>query len=300
MALPLVASRYPLALRAAMRAVKFRSAVMRRTAMYRRPAVQAALFGARRAGPRGASMAAKRIQRMWRNRGKRKPPANRPYPDNGPGNYEVKFVPGVAGYKGVVQKTLERYEMTIPGLGLGADNRLTNKINLRGFDVCLQMFNEKNFPVVVNMALLQFPRRETGDDPNIEDKFFRADEIGGEGTSLTFSNFASTPGWDMRYLCNRLNPDNKRILLRRKWTLGAKVLNGNTQLLRQSGYQRTFKKYIKINRKITLNGNTDVNEQPFYMVWWCLPLDSNDHNAATSSTHFRYNLRVKTVWRNVV
>lgn len=231
----------------------------------------------------------------------RKPAANQPYHDNGHDNsFDVKFSPGIAGYKGVVQKALDVYEMKIPALGQGSDNRLTNRIFLKGFHVCTQIFNRKTFPVVVQMALLQFPRRETGDDPEPKDKFFRADENGDEGNALSFQDFNENPGWDMRYICNALNPDNKRVLMRKKWILGSRELNGNKQPIHQAGYMVMHDRYIRINRHIVLNGSADVNEQPFYMVFWALPLDSNDHNTTETSTHFAYNMRVKTLWRNVV
>lgn len=227
---------------------------------------------------------------------------NTPYSDNGYQNsFAVRFEPGISGYKGVVQRQLDVFEMKIPGLGQGSDNRLTNRIFLKGFNVCTQIFNTKNFPVVVQMALLQFPRRETGDDPDPKDKFFRADEQGDNGNALTFQNFSSNSAWDMRYICNSLNPDNKRILMRKKWILGARELNGGTeQSLHQAHYMTPYERYIRINRHVVLNGNADVNEQPFYMVFWCMPLDSNDMETGSASTHFRYNMRVKTYWKNVV
>lgn len=184
-----------------------------------------------------------------------------------------------------------------PAMPTYADDNTRTKTNcfIKGFNVCLHLWNTSNIPYEVHFAIIQTTQPTTViTDAQIKTDFFRS-MVGTPGASntLDFQDFATNSSYDIRYLCNPLNPDNKRIITHYKWKLDAKSSNS----IKDSGYFRKLNKYFPIKRRVRFETGSDAeNARPWRAVFWCLPLNPDDYNSTTQQLNIKHQFRMATVW----
>lgn len=227
---------------------------------------------------------------------KRRATISEPYETNEKGSFHTGFVPGPGAHSNATFKTLYFDAMSMPSQGLGTTERLTEQIYLKGINICMSVFNNQGYPIEVHMALLNLESDADSTGDELRNNFFRADDVG-DRTTLDFQNFTENSNWDIRYLCNPISPDNKRILWHEKRVLSRVHISGTHEEVNDT-YFTKLDRYVKINRTIQLNNNTSgVGERPFAWCIWALPV--NDINMpASTGTHFRYLTKFKMYFKN--
>lgn len=209
--------------------------------------------------------------------------------------YHTVYTPDSAGYRLVQPKTFESEYIRSPVQGVGTTTRLTQQIYVKGIKMCLHLWNINDYPIEVHLALVQAPE-DISTTAQLKDNWFRADD-GTGGTVLNFQDFSASPTWDLRYLCNSLNPNNKRIITHRKYMLGRRTAPGGID---QSKPFLMFDKYFPIKRPQNLTDNIDtLPERPFAWVLWGLPLDGADMPIPPAGDLFKYNMRTKLYFKNI-
>lgn len=143
--------------------------------------------------------------------------------------------------------------------GDNINDREKNKINCRGFKICLAFYNTVNSVLYVNIAVLSKKNEETNPDPQ---DFFRSD---GARRSVDFDNTLS----GLETNCLAINTD-KYVILKRKRMLLNNDSNGGV-FTRQSGSNfRTINWYIKLKRQLRFTDNT--TDIPLtgnvFLVYW--------------------------------
>lgn len=192
-------------------------------------------------------------------------------------------------------KSLNIQEVRYVQAGIGDDKRNSSQIYIKGVNVCLNFFNRAPYPIELHWALIQFADEDGIDLDRIKKEFFRDSGTSGSGKNMDFVDDAI---FDRKYLCNPLNPDNKRILSHKRWRVWANI-GGNATNNAQAYHDNHLKyvQYHKIGRTVHLDGNFDIeNEKPLYKVMWWLPIDPNDMNKSASCD---YDEIEKVYWKNV-
>lgn len=281
-------------------------AMVLRSPYMTRKYVKAGMRAARAVGnnQQARKIATTLIQSAWRGYKARskKPPAkrrkstaSRSFPNVKRGMFDTTYGPSVNGFSAIVQKDLERISISMPEIGNGSSKRLTNRIYVKGISFCWHFINPNPYPIEVHFALLQMPSDILSSTNWLSD-FFRADN-GGE-TSLNFEQYETNPNWDNRYLCNPINPENKRIITHRRWVVGGKR---SDKTLKESNYIVKAKKYFPIKRVLSLENSTDQTpEKPYVYFMWAMSLDPADHDATTQKTVVTYNLKRKMYYKNLI
>lgn len=199
-------------------------------------------------------------------------------------------------------KRLEIGEITYMEGGIGDNRRNSNQIYVKGIKVCYNFFNRCPYPVELHWALVQFGDEEGLNGPKVRKEFFRdSGEVSNQGRNM---DFVEDDTFDRKYLCNPLNPDNKRILSHKKWKIwGEAPANANPEVTGQRRLTTTFdhhlkyEQYHKIQRVVKLNGNQDMeNEKPIYKCIWFMPIDPADF---TVGDVVEFDEIEKVYWRNV-
>lgn len=206
------------------------------------------------------------------------------------------FIPSSTGYNSIMFKNLHVVDLKMP-----KSQRLTDQIHLKGFKICFELFNATKqsvpsapFPIEVHFAIVQL-----GDEtvPDIKTDFFRGTDVTTGDRSFDFVEYATDDTYNLKYKCNPLNPDNKRILCYKKWLVEKGDLSYN---IPQSPYYVKFDKYVKIDRTINFDTSTDnVNEKPFKFCFWAMPVDGNNMPSTTNVHAFRYQMKQIIYYRNV-
>lgn len=236
---------------------------------------------------------------------KRKPANLKPYPSDSRGAFAISHVPGTSAFTPLGSKQLYADRLSMPAIGTGDTTRLTNQIFLKNISICLKLQAIKTFnkPVEIHFALCQLGSDDTT-TTNWEAQFFRGDSA--SDNVIDFQQYATNKNWDIRYLCNSLNPDNKNVLLHKKFMIDiynssttASWPNGNGQGMSKSLLTRDF--FIPIKRVIKFsNSATDLNERPFVVFMWGLTSRPDDHDAVNQQSIVLFNYRTRLSYSNVV
>lgn len=172
---------------------------------------------------------------------------------------------------------------------------------IKGLKLCMQIHNIADFPVEVHVAMVQFSNRQAVDsNVELQRGFFRADQD--SKTDLDFTDYVGDPQYDLRYLCNPLNPDNKKIIFHKKFLLGRRLNSPGGFAAAASGYETKIDQYIPLKRIVKMQGtlNTGVNEKPWVLLLWTLASDMDDHNATTRQDLVKFNYKKKFYFKNMV
>lgn len=194
--------------------------------------------------------------------------------------YHSSFWPNPNEYQQLTKKVLFVNRLEMPPKGTGTTDRLTDCMYMKGIKLDFRAHTREKFPIEIHMALVQFGSDRVLGNSLAQD-FFRADD--GSNTTLNFEDTSTDNRWDVRYLINPLNTDNKRVLEHKKWILHRAANrdgeNNPSWSLNQSDTFVQYSKYIPINRPVNIQGNTDThNAKPFTVCIWALPLDQYDYD----------------------
>lgn len=202
--------------------------------------------------------------------------------------------PTAATYDTIPFKNLAVYDLKLP-----ATQRLGNRIRLNGVKICFELFNvtaSPRFPVEVHMALVQLADEEAAAD--IDKGFFRGFDLITGNASFDFEDFTTNPNYDLRYKCNPLSTDRKRVLTHKKFIVEK---GDNTYNIPQSPYYLKHDKYYKINRHIQFDTNSDiVNEKPFKLCFWVMPVDGGLMPSPTNTNAIKLQVQFEGFYSNVV
>lgn len=250
------------------------------------------------------------VERFARARGRaakkrRRSQNSNAYPTRPSSRRKVERVPDVLGGQiGFGPKRLDIKEIRFVSSGIGDNRRNSNQIYFKGFSCCVNLFNRNPYPIEVHWALVQFADEQaTGEGPKVRAEFFRGSGPSeNEGRTLTFTE---DDVFDRRYLCNPLNPDNKRILAHRRWKVWGQApaststeITGNRNVQASRDNHLKYQQYHKIGRVVKLDGGIDIeNEKPFYKCMWWLPVDPADFDP---TGNVQYDDIEKVYWKNVV
>lgn len=249
---------------------------------------------------RGALMqAAAGVRRRWkRGKLKKKSLSRRSYATPRDSLFDTGFVPGVRGYNVLRAKELYYDRLDLPNI----NNRLTQQIYVKGLKLCLQLHNTADFPVEIHVAMIQFSNILATDTlADIQKGFFRADQ--GGVTDLDFINYTPAPQYDLRYMCNPLNPDNKKIIFHKKYKLGRRLNQPGGFAAAQSGYEVTLDRYIPLKRVAKFQNNASgdaLNEKPWVLCMWAMASDMDDHDATSQQDLVKWNYKKKFYFKNMV
>lgn len=240
----------------------------------------------------------------WRNRAaikrtaqrfikkRKRSTAKRSFGSRKKSKFRASILPGPSAYTNTDVKTLAFDVIDSPGQGLGTTERLQEQIYLKGIKICLNIINRAPHPLEVHFALVQLPSSNTAFGDNIKQAFFRADSIG-DAVTMDFVDQSTEPFWDIRYLCNALNRDNKRIITHRKWILG-EATTDPAQRDEHFTYYRKMEKYFPIKRVQQFrDGNDNVAERPYAWCMWAMPINDTDYGGTPGDQSWKYNIRVK-------
>lgn len=213
------------------------------------------------------------------------------------------FVPGTNTFININQKSLYSDRLSFPATGTTVGSRIGSQIYLKGINLCASFYSAKALakPVEFHIAVCQL-----GNDTSVSAEwrlqFFRAQ--GPSGNTLDFEEWTNNPAWDIRYLCNPLNPDNKKVLLHRKFLIDNYSNPAGGAVSYPQGMSRLYhrvEKYIPINTTMQFGDNaTQIPEKPIVVFVWALTQRPDDHNAVSAVTvgHFNYNTRL--VYKNTL
>lgn len=150
---------------------------------------------------------------------------------------------------------------------MGIDQRKRDMINLRGFKMEWLIRNNQQKPLYVNIAVVAAKKRGTIG----VDGFFRWT---GNDRDINFSTALSSQ--QMSGL--PINADEYTILLHKRFLMAPASASTNFN----STYPNfvRYRRYIKVNRQIRYEDNTDNTEQKINILYWC---DVADALAASSA-----------------
>lgn len=242
--------------------------------------------------------AARAVRRRWKRGIKRRRTyASRSYASKKRSRAESIVIPSTSGYISLPVKALFSDLVKLPDGTTGmAGHRLGPQVYVKGIKMCFDLFNVNSYPIEVHMAIIQMGTDDVTDGP-IRDSFFRDDTENGL-KSLNFEDIGTDAAYDIRYKCNSLNPDNKKIITHQKRVLGAQV-TGKT--LQESQYYWKFDKYFPIKRCANLEGANDtIPEKPFWYLFWAMPMDGANMPPDGSQNSFKFQARYKVYFNNIV
>jgi len=148
--------------------------------------------------------------------------------------------------------------------GIGANMRLRNIVNLRGWRLRLSMLNLYNIPLWFNFAIIG-PKGSNPDEPAVAD-FFRD-----YGTSRDIGFGTGLSGVTMNF--NPINPDKFHILMHKRFFLP--VNTDATSDYSEGAYANTnyrYKKFwVPFKKPIAFDDDTATNtpETEIWMAYWC-------------------------------
>lgn len=247
---------------------------------------------------KAASYVNRRRRKAKRKRPSRQDYGSRSAPSKPKGNFSVEMVPGPGGHLSRDVKTIYYDMLNMPQQGIGTTDRISEQIFLKGITFCVSTFNDSNFPIEVHFALVQL-KCPTDIDTQLRGGFFRADDVG-DKTSLDFVDRLTNNTWDIRYLCNKLNPDNKNIITHRKFNLAElPPPNNNKEFVK---YHQKFEQYLPIKRTVHLRqGQDEIPEHPYVWVMWAMPIDDQQMPADVNTLNiWRQHVKVKLHYENIV
>lgn len=203
----------------------------------------------------------------------------------------MDIIPDQTNYNTLPFKLLDFNRVDMPSENF--NNRLTNRIYVKGIKVCFEIINTTNIPTEFHWAIIQ--GKETESEQDVRTDFFRADN-GTGGDTLTFSNGGA---YDIRYKCNPLNPANKRIITHRKVLIGGITASGDS--VHERKYFFKHDKYYPIKRTVHFDNNNDIiNEKPWNLVFWCMPMDGAQHVQNTEVPILKYQIKTHVYFKNIV
>lgn len=238
-------------------------------------------------------------------RGRRKPGSrsraprkSKTYDSASTSTFKTSYNPDTRGLDNTQLKTFVSGYVTMPEKGTTSTSRLTDSVFVKGVDLCFHVLNTTARTFQLHVALVQQPCDETT-QTQLREGFFRGDSP--EATSIDFVNRTQDPAWDIRYLCNAINPDNKKVLMHKKFLLDVGRLTANSPRPAQEQSKSIVhhSEYISINKVFKLRGgDTNPNRAEKPLVWclWVMPLDPND---MLTGDAFSFNVREKLYFKNV-
>lgn len=217
--------------------------------------------------------------------------------------FVTSYTPSAQTLQDMTQKTFYSGAINYPAQGLGTTDRRGEQIFVSGVNICLHVRSTVDYPQILHFALIQLPSDQLTQQ-QFRDQFFRAD---GPSSSITldFVNQSIDPNWDLRYDCNKINPDNKAIITHRRWLLDKKFVtnpSGEPSVQPfgqgQSMWAVKMDKYFAIKRPVKFSGTGVIPEKPLYWCMWIMALEPQDQVSDASTTAV-YNVREKLYFRNI-
>lgn len=186
--------------------------------------------------------------------------------------------------------------INFPTTGTGSSQRITEQVMVTGINLCIHVHNVSSYPVWVHICLLQLPNDQMN-TLQITNQFFR-----GENTVINqtqdFEDYAVVPAWDIRYDCNKINPDNKKVISHQKFLLDRQFsVAGQPFGQEQARSILKFEKYFPIN-KISKFSSSAVSqpEKPFIWGIWYMPCYPGNMSP-TAAVNFQ--VREKLYYKNI-
>lgn len=240
-----------------------------------------------------------------RKRSSKTRPDLKPYPSSVRHDFTLSHFPGISAFSTLNSKQLFADRISMPAIGTGSTNRLTNQIYLKGIGICLKLQALKAFnkPVEIHFAVCQLGSDDTV-GANWQNGFFRGDNA--SDNTISFENYGQNKNWDIRYLCNSLNPDNKQVLLHKKfmvdiWNTSTDATwpNGNPQGCSRTLITKDF--YIPVKRVVKFNlAGSDIPEKPFIVFVWGLTCRPDDHDQVNQQSIVTFNYRTRLSYKQLL
>lgn len=212
---------------------------------------------ARTIGVRGAMRRAKRSFKSYRARSA--PSAKTTTRQHSTGFEGLSLAPG----------RLAVNPVNFPPNANTSDGRTGHTIKLSGIKCCYHLENLFDYPLEVHWALVQ----EKGDQTSIEtEKFFREVD---SSTSRTRDFDQNPVAWNIKTVCQPINPDKYHILTHKR-----KIIDGKNQtggFLKQGRWFWKYTNYFKINKAVTFATPTAIApERRFLVLVWCQSVGQAD------------------------
>lgn len=167
------------------------------------------------------------------------------------------------------------------------DNRQRNLINLSGFNINMQVRNNRNLPCWFNVAVIHDKTDSEAALDNVG--FFRGYE---DQRGLDFSTalLPSSYQW-------AINDDKYAVLFRKTYRLGMANNSTNYQEERTNSY-REIKLWVPCKRQLRFNADSDVipTQGRVYFVYW--GVGWSDDPTTNVADSFITNLTTRMFWRD--
>lgn len=185
----------------------------------------------------------------------------------------------------IAWKTLYSYPLVDMDRGTGIRERLSGRVYIKGFKLCLRWHHTNTYPVEVHWAIIQ---EKVKADLPLGTDFFRSFST----TTTRQLNFTDRTGtgdvYDIRYLCNPINASRYNIITHRKFILRNKPTSAADA--NGMGWTHRVNTYIPIKRKVTYGDDADLfNEKPWYLVQWWLPIEYNRFDSSLHTIFMHFN-----------
>jgi len=194
----------------------------------------------------------------------------------------AQWAPGTTAPSPTRWKTLTSVSLVNLDRDTGMRDRLSGRVYVKGFKICGRIFSELTFPLEFHWGIIQEKSPNVSDNLTID--FFRSDATTTTRT-LNFTDHATSPIYDVRYLCNPINTQRYNIITHKKFWLNESRAD--------EPVRRGFKavdQYFPIKRMVGFENDSFVsNNKPWYLVYWWLPVRPADMSASV--------LNVQTMWR---
>lgn len=178
--------------------------------------------------------------------------------------------------------TLNTYPLVDMERGTGIRERISGRVFIKGFKLCMHVLNKNQIPITVHWAIIQEKVQQV---QPLNTNFFRDTALTTDRT-LDFTDRTGTGDvYDMRKLCNPINTSRYNVITHRRFNLLNKPTTiAETQTL---SWQKKIMTYIPIKRRVTYETSTsEFNERPWYLAIWWLPVDYAVYNNGVNTLDF--------------
>lgn len=200
------------------------------------------------------------------------------------------FNPSVTAYFQSVYQSWYGEPLDEIDRGTGIRERLSGRNFIKGFKICGRIINPNPYPAEFHWAVVQDKEPNQVD---LKTRLFRS-TANTANRYLTPVDFATTPGWNIQYLCNSINSNRFNVITHKKHTIGGQgtyPLSASQNALGQSYWMKRIDEYIPIKRSVSYQDSSATTAiEPWYLVWWWLPPDDSHFNPGSADF-------CKTLWK---